>query len=289
MCSLISRMRAMMRLLLLPVGPHRVGLLAQLGQLLGDRVAARGRAGVGLGLQRLLLDLELHDAPLHDVELGRHRVDLDAQAARRLVDEVDGLVRQEAGGDVAVREPRGGDEGAVLDAHAVVHLVALLQAAQDRDGRLDRGLAHHHGLEAPLQRGVLLHVLAVLVERRGAHRAQRAAGQHRLEQVRGVHRALGRAGADDRVQLVDEQDDLAGGVLDLLQHRLQAVLELAAVLGARQQRRRRRARRRACRRGPRGCRPRRSAGRGPRRSPSCRCPARRSGPGCSWCAATAPG
>ena len=56
--------------------------------------------------------------------------------------------------------------------------------------------------------GVLLDVLAVLVERRRADRPQLAAGQRRLEQVAGVHRALGLAGADDRVQLVDEQDDL---------------------------------------------------------------------------------
>ena len=65
---------------------------------------------------------------------------------------------------------------------------------------------------------------------------QLAAREHRLEQVGGVHRALGRAGADDRVQLVDEQDDLALGVLDLLEHGLEALLELAAVLGARDER-----------------------------------------------------
>ena len=45
-----------------------------------------------------------------------------------------------------------------------------------------------------------------------------------------------RAGADDGVQLVDEGDDLAGGVGDLLQHGLQPLLELAAVLGAGQHR-----------------------------------------------------
>ena len=39
-------------------------------------------------------------------------------------------------------------------------------------------------------------------------------------------------GADDRVQLVDEQQDPPLGRLDLLQHGLQALLELAAVLGA---------------------------------------------------------
>jgi hypothetical protein len=55
-------------------------------------------------------------------------------------------------------------------------------------------------------------------------------GQHRLEQVRGVHRPLGGAGPDDRVELIDEQDDLALGVLDLLEDRLQALLELAAKL-----------------------------------------------------------
>ena len=37
-----------------------------------------------------------------------------------------------------------------------------------------------------------------------------------LEHVAGVHRTLGAAGTDHRVHLVDEEDDLALGVLDLL-------------------------------------------------------------------------
>ena len=118
----------------------------------------------------------------------------------------------------------------------MVDLVALLEAAQDGDRLLDVGLAHVHGLEAPLQGGVLLDVLLVLVERGGAHAAQLAAGQHGLQHVGGVHRALGRARAHHGVQLVDEEDDLALGLLDLLEHGLQPVLELAAVLGARDER-----------------------------------------------------
>ena len=58
------------------------------------------------------------------------------------------------------------------------------------------------------------------------------AGEQRLEHVAGVHRALGGAGADDGVELVDEGDHLALGVGDLLEHGLQPLLELAAVLGA---------------------------------------------------------
>ena len=113
-----------------------------------------------------------------------------------------------------------------------MHLVALLQAAQDGDRVLDRRLADEDRLEAALERRVLLDVLLVLVERRRADAAQLAARERRLEHVRRVHRAFGRARADERVQLVDEEDDLALALLDLLEHRLQAVLELAAVLRA---------------------------------------------------------
>ena len=118
----------------------------------------------------------------------------------------------------------------------MVDLVALLEPAQDRDRVGDGGLADHHRLEAPLERGVLLDVLAVLVERRRADRAQFAAREHRLEQVGGVDGAFGGARADDRVQLVEEQDHAALRLGDLLEHRLQPVLELAAVLRAGDQR-----------------------------------------------------
>ena len=61
---------------------------------------------------------------------------------------------------------------------------------------------------------------------------QRAARQGGLEDVAGVHGALGGARAHDGVQLVYEEDDAAVRVLDLLEHGLEAVLKLAAVLGA---------------------------------------------------------
>ena len=174
-------------------------------------LAALGR-GVVLG-DGDVLDLELLDAALDLVDLGRHGGQLDRDPRGGLVDQVDRLVGEEAVGDVAVREHRGGDQRRVGDAHAVVGLVGLLEPAQDRDRVLDRRLADVDRLEAPLERRVLLDVLLVLVERGGADRAQLAAGEHRLEQVGGVDGALGGAGADDRVQLVHEQDDLAVGVL----------------------------------------------------------------------------
>ena len=79
---------------------------------------------------------------------------------------------------------------------------------------------------------VALEVLAVLVERRRADRVELAAGEHGLQHVRRVDRPFGGSRADDGVELVDEQDHLAGCVGDFLQDGLQPLLELAAVLRA---------------------------------------------------------
>ena len=94
------------------------------------------------------------------------------------------------------------------------------------------GSPDEHGLEAPLERGVLLDVGSVLVERRRADRAQLAAREHRLQQVARGDGALRRPCADDRVQLVDEEDDLPLARGDLLEDGLEPLLELAAVLRA---------------------------------------------------------
>ena len=71
--------------------------------------------------------------------------------------------------------------------------------------------------------------LPVLGRGRRADAADLAARQRRLEDVGGVERAFGGPGADERVQLVDEHDDVR--VLGQLLHdRLEALFELAAVL-----------------------------------------------------------
>ena len=121
-------------------------------------------------------------------------------------------------------------QGAVVDLHAVEDLEPLAEPTQDREGVLFVGLVDEDRLEPALEGCVLLDVRAVLVEGGRADHVQLAAGEQRLEHVAGVHRTLGGAGADDGVQLVDEQQDVALGALHLVEHGLQPLLELAAVL-----------------------------------------------------------
>ena len=163
------------------------------------------------------------------IDLQRRGVDLHAQARCGLVDQVDRLVGQLPGGDVAIAQGCRGDERGIRDGHLVVRLVALLEPAQDRDGVFDRRLADVDLLEAALERGILLDELAVLVERRRADHAQLAAREHGLEHVGCRDRPLAAARAHQHVQLVDEGDDAAVGLGDLLEHGLEPLLELAAV------------------------------------------------------------
>ncbi len=219
-------------LLALPAAGDIGRLLFQIGQFLLQPLEPVLGAGVLLLLERLLFDLQPHDFTIDAVELFRLGIDLHLQPRRRLVHQIDRLVRQKAVGDVAVRQRRRGDDGAVVDAHAVMQLVFLLQAAQDRDRVLDRRLGDEDRLKTARQRRVLLDMLAVFVERGGADAMQFAARQCGLQQVGGVHRAVRLAGADQGMHLVDEQDDLAAGAGHLLQHRFQPLLELAAIFRA---------------------------------------------------------
>ena len=184
-------------------GPLRDDVRDVRGVHLGDAAALRGR--------------ELH-----------HRA--------RLVDHVDGLVREEAVGDVPRREPHRRGERVFAVRHAVVLLVRALQALQDNERVLRGRLVDAHGLEPALERSVLLDVRAVLLDGGSAHALQLAARQRGLHEVAGVHApVLARpACADQHVDLVHEQDDVSR-LLHLLDDVLQALLELAAVLGVRQE------------------------------------------------------
>ena len=222
--------------LTLPLCFHLVELVVESGKLLPDV----GKPLLGeivrfLG-ERHLLYLQLHDLARDVVHLGGHGVDLRTDGRARLVHEVDRLVGQESVRDVSVRESRRRDERAVVYLHAVIHFVPFLKPPQYGYGVLHGGLVHHDGLETAFQRGVLLDVLAVLVQRCRAYAMQLAPCEHRFEQIARVHRAVGLARADYGVQLVDEEDDAPFALADLVQHRLQPFLELAAEFRPRDER-----------------------------------------------------
>ncbi|MNZ22709.1 hypothetical protein D3C78_398080 [compost metagenome] len=115
--------------------------------------------------------------------------------------------------------------------YAVVAGVASFKAAQHEAGIGVVGLIDLDHLEAPLQRGVSLEVLLVFGPGGGGDGTQFAAGQGGFEQVGGIGTAGLVTCADERVGLVDEQQDRRGRLLHSIYDILQALLELAFYAG----------------------------------------------------------
>ena len=178
-----------------------------------------------------LLLHDLVDFGLHRIDVGRDVQGTDTGAGTSLVHDVDGLIRKMAGGDIAMREADGGLDGGVGIFALMVLFVLRADAAQDEHSILRGRIVDLNGLEAAFEGGVLLDVLAELGERGGADALDFAAGQSRLEDVGSIHGAFGGAGTDNRVHLVDEEDDILGP-FDLVHDSLDALFELAAVLRA---------------------------------------------------------
>ena len=113
-----------------------------------------------------------------------------------------------------------------------MHLVTFFQATQDRDGRFNARLRDIDWLEAAFQGGVFLDVLAIFVQSGRADGAQLAAGELRFHNVRRIGRPFGCPGADQRVQFINEQNDLAFAGNDFLEERLEPILKFTAILRA---------------------------------------------------------
>ena len=168
----------------------------------------------------------------HQSPQGVGHLPLHPQLGRPLVHEVNGLVRQEAVGEVPPGQHHRRLQGPVGDDNAVVGLIPGADALQDLQGLLRGGLPHPHGLEAPLQGGVLLDILAVLLQGGGPHHLDLTPAQGGLQDVGSINGPLRRARAHNVVQLVQKEDDVACPVY-LRQDLVYTIFKFTPVLGAR--------------------------------------------------------
>ena len=161
---------------------------------------------------------------------------LQALIGARLIDHVNGLVRHMPIVDVARGQFCRGTKRLIAVFDVVMLLETSLQAAQNADRVLDRRLGDIDFLEAPRKRAILFENPTEFLESRGADAADFTGREQGLEQIGRIHYATrGSASADDRVNLIDKQNGVRP-LAQLAEQRLEALLEIAPVLRARQQR-----------------------------------------------------
>ena len=184
-----------------------------------------------LGDRRLLLRADRFDLLVQGLDVRRTAERGNARPRTGFVHDVDRLVGEKTTGDVPVGKLGRRLHGLVGEHRPMVVLVLAANALEDQYRVGNRGRLDLDRLESAIQRAVLFDILPVLVQRGRPDALHFAAGERRLKNIGGVHRTLGRAGAHDGVQLIDEKDDVLG-TFDLVHHRLDAFLELAPVFRA---------------------------------------------------------
>ena len=193
-----------------------------------------------VAVEARLLEFVVRDGVLHAVDdeldplldlsdLLRQSGLAQFHASPSFVDEVDCLIGQKAVGNITVGMRNREIDRILRVTYSMKFLVAVLDAAQDLLGILFVRRRHFDGLEAALQRAILFDRFAVFSGRGRADALNLATRESRLQNVGRVERALGRTGAHQRVQLVDE-DDAVLRLHQLLHDGLEPLLELAAIL-----------------------------------------------------------
>ena len=207
--------------------------------------------GIPLALEPLLLALVLLDARIVlSAGRGQHQLHffgvvsqfflnfrqpgkvlvVEVDIGGGLINQVDGLIGQVPIGDIPLTHGGGQPAHVRADGHLVKGLVIGGDALEDLHRVIDGGLLHDDGLEAALQGGILLDVLAVLREGGGADDLDLTPAQGGFENVGGVHRSLRVTSPHDGVNLVNDKDDVAQ-TLDLINQTLHPGLKLSPELG----------------------------------------------------------
>lgn len=116
-----------------------------------------------------------------------------------------------------------------------MYFILLPDTTQDTDGLGDTWLIDQHLSESSLKSCICLDVFPVLCEGGSTNAPKLATCKQWLEQIRRIHASAFRSSSShDKVQFVDEEDDtgtIFGGLLYLVEDRLDALFVLALVLG----------------------------------------------------------
>ncbi len=153
--------------------------------------------------------------PLRDRDPGACRV----QHANR-------LVRQLPPGNVSGRQRHSLCNRFIQNTNLVMFFQTTRQAPHHGDCAFGIRLIHFHDLKAPGQRGVFFDILFIFGPGRGGHGAQFPPRQGRLQQIRGIPLARSPPGTDQRMGLVNEQDDGTGRGFHRIDDGFQAIFKL---------------------------------------------------------------
>ena len=178
------------------------------------------------------LQVDLLDLLRQLLELIRLPGHFQAHCRRRLINQVDGLIRQVPVIDIPGRQRHSGIDRLRRDRDTVMFLIFVGNAFENILRLLHGRFFHRDRLESSLQCRVSLHVFPIFCDRGSADQLNLSPGQGRFQDIGSVDSPFRAAGSDDRMHFIQEKNDIP--VLDHFpDHLLDPFLEFTAVLASR--------------------------------------------------------
>ena len=149
----------------------------------------------------------------------------------RLVDQVDGLIRQPSVVDISAGKTHGRFQRAGFIGDLMVPLIAGSNPLQNADRFLFRGFLHVNRLEPSFQCCIPFDILPVLRDRGRTDELQLATCKRRLQNIGSVNRPFRSSCADQRMKLIQEQKHVSG-FRHLADHLLDPFLKFSPVFAS---------------------------------------------------------
>ena len=159
------------------------GLGLKPGNLITDEFQTLSGLFVVFLFECLTFNFQLQNTAVKFIKFFRFGINRHTQRTGCLVHQVDSLVGQKTVADVTVGQGGGGNKRAVGNAHAVMKLELVLDAAQYGNGFFNARFGNENRLETTSQSGVLFNIFFILRQGRCAQTMKFAPGQRRFEQV----------------------------------------------------------------------------------------------------------
>ena len=112
----------------------------------------------------------------------------------------------------------------------MVYLVTILQTTKNGNRIFHGRFFYHNRLEPTFQSRILFNILTVFIQCGRTDTMKLTTGQHRLQHIAGIKGSVCLACTDNRMQLINKQDDLTITVLHILKHGFQTLLEFTTIL-----------------------------------------------------------
>jgi len=161
-------------------------------------------------------------------QIRRRRHILQTHPRSRLINHINGLIRQTPAGNIPAGQFNRLIKGLIRKANAMVLFITIPKTLQNLEGLFFARRLNNNRLEPPLQGSIFFHIFPILVKGRRTDAVNFTPSQSRLENIGRINCAFCSAGTNKRMKLINKENHIPR-TPNFIDDGLDALLKLPAI------------------------------------------------------------